>query len=199
MKWKTYVDLVLWTLSIILRVFIINEILSNRRSFLFLSISWGRNLSQWCEGFDCIRWVKLSCSCSGCVVVISCACFSSPSLAPAVHILITKDWVTKGSFVTKNCTVCTLICALLANCNGNILGKTDHVINFTFISGGSVKNVISCITSTLSSLISAQGFLKFWHIVYDNSDLSHDSLVEMDLIEHVMELVSHTGWSSEHS
>jgi len=120
-----------------------------------------------------------------------------PFLAPAVFFSV-WDWVTKH-----------LIAALSLLAGGDILSKTEHVINFTFVGDGSIENIISNRALALILCVSvdrggrgargAKSLNKLGCVVDDLSNLSHNSLVEVNLIEHGMELGGHTGWGTEHT
>ena len=80
------------------------------------------------------------------------------------------------------------------------MSKTEHVVNLTLISDGAIKDIIANWALAISAIsIRAKSLNKLRGIVNDLSNLSHNSLVEVDLIEHSMELSGHTGWGSEHT
>ena len=84
------------------------------------------------------------------------------------------------------------------------MGKTEHIINLSFVGDSSVKNII---TNRASAGVQASGvgslgaksLNKLGSVVNNLSNLSHDSLVEVNLIEHGVELLGHTSWGSEHT
>ena len=109
-------------------------------------------------------------------------------MAPAVFIYA-------NCWVTENFTVARSFSGII----GNILGETEHVVNLTFISDGSEKNVVVSTAFAHVTILCAKGLDKLRGILNNMSDLSHDSLVEVNLIHLHVESVGHACWGTKHT
>jgi hypothetical protein len=81
---------------------------------------------------------------------------------------------------------------LLLWCYSTLIISSSHAVMSSniFIRDGFVKHLVTFHARCESDISLVSNEYGVWSIVDDDSDLSHDSLVEMDLIEHVMKLFS---------